>query len=93
MGQYETSSTYNTNDGSYQNSIKTTKKFLAKFSTTYEKCGLLIPDFFQNQFEETRQFPENHPIHRLNNILKRVYNSDFSVFSQIKDILHFFKEK
>ena len=93
MGQYETSSTYDTNDGSYQNSIETAKKFLAKFSTTYEKCGLLIPDFYLNQFEETMQFPENHPIRGLNIILKRVYNSNFSAFSQIKDILQFFKEK
>ena len=93
MGQYETSSIYDTNDGSYQNSIETVKKFLVKFSTTYKKCGLLIPDSYLNQFEETMQFPENHPIRRLNIILKRVYNSNFSAFSQIKDILHFFKEK
>ncbi|MHA1486409.1 MAG: tRNA guanosine(15) transglycosylase TgtA [Promethearchaeota archaeon] len=93
MGQYETSSTYGKNDFSYQNSIETAKKFLDKFSTTYEKCGLLIPDFYLNQFGETMQFPENHPIRGLNVILKRVYSSNFSVFSQIKDILHFFKEK
>jgi len=92
MGQYETSSTYGTNDASYQNSIETVKKFLGKFSTTYEKCGLLIPDFFLNQFKETMQFPENHPIHGLNIILKRVFKTNFSTFSQIKDILHFFKE-
>jgi predicted RNA-binding protein len=92
MGQYETSSTYGTNDASYQNSIETVKKFLGKFSTTYEKCGLLIPDFFLNQFKETMQFPENHPIHGLNIILKRVFKTNFSAFSQIKDILHFFKE-
>jgi hypothetical protein len=39
------------------------------------------------------QFSENHPIRGLNIILKRVYNSNFSTFNQIKDILHFFKEK
>ncbi|GAH76554.1 unnamed protein product, partial [marine sediment metagenome] len=47
-----------------------------KFSTTYEKCGLLIPDFFLNQFKETMQFPENHPIHELNIILKRVFKTN-----------------
>jgi len=93
MGQYETSSNYDTNDGSFQNSIETAKKFLDKFSTNYEKCGLLIPDFYLNQFGETIQFPENHPIHRLIIILKRVFNSNFSTFNQIKEILHFFKEK
>jgi len=92
MGQYETSSTYDTNDASYQNSIETVEKFLGKFSTTYKKCGLLIPDFFLNQFKETMQFSENHPIHGLNIILKRVYKSNFSVFNQIKEILYFFKE-
>ncbi len=92
MGQYETSPTYGTNDGSYQNSIVTAEKFVDKFSATYEKCGLLIPDFYLNQFEESIQFPENHLIHGLNIILKKAYNSNFSVFSQIKDILHFFKE-
>ena len=93
MGQYETSSTYDTNDLSYQNSIEIAKKFLDKLSSFYEKCGLLIPDFYLNQFGEIMQFPENHPIRGLNMILKRVYNSNFSTFSQIKDILHFFKEK
>ena len=93
MGQYETSSTYGTNNLNYQNSIETAKKFLDKFSTTYEKCGLLIPDFYLNQFGETRQFPENHPFHRLIIILKSVFNSNFSTFNQIKEILHFFKEK
>jgi len=93
MGQYETSFTYGTNILNYQNSIETAKKFLDKFSTTYENCGLLIPDFYLNQFGETRQFPQNHPIHRLIIILKRVFNSKFSAFNQIKEILHFFKEK
>jgi len=93
MGQYETSSTYDTNIFNYQNSIETAKKFLDKFSTTYENCGLIIPDFYLNQFGETRQFPQNHPIHRLIIILKRVFNSKFSAFNQIKEILHFFKEK
>jgi len=93
MGQCETSSTYDTNDLSYQSSIETAKKFFDKFSTTYEKSGLLIPEFYLNQFEETRQFPESHPVRGLINILKRVYSSNFSAFSQIKDILHFFKEK
>ncbi len=93
LGQYEISSTYGTNDGSYQNSIKTAEKFVDKFSTIYEKCGLLIPDFYLNQFEESIQFPENHLIYGLKVILKRAYKSNFSVFNQIKDILHFFKEK
>jgi len=93
MGQYETSPTYGTNDGCYQNSIEKAEKYVNKFSTNYEKCGLLIPDFYLNQFEESLQFPENHLIHELNIILKRVYKSNFSVFNQIKDILHFFKEK
>jgi len=39
------------------------------------------------------QFPENHPIRGLNIILKREYKTNFSAFSQIKDILQFFKEK
>ncbi|MBY8988019.1 MAG: tRNA guanosine(15) transglycosylase TgtA [Candidatus Lokiarchaeota archaeon] len=92
MGQYETSATSSINNVFYQNSIVYSEKFLERFSSNYNKCALLIPDVFFNQFKELKEFPNTHPIFGLNNILNKIYGINFSEFRCISEIIHFFKE-
>ena len=89
MGQYETSDPSFISNNLYQNSIIYSKKFLDKFSESYNKCALLIPDKLLNQFNELKDFPNNHPIYGLKNVLTEILNSEEmkeSIFSSISHI-------
>jgi 7-cyano-7-deazaguanine tRNA-ribosyltransferase len=92
MGQYETSATSSINNIFYQNSIITSKKFFERFSNNYNKCAVLIPDAYFNQFKELIEFPNTHPIYGLINILNNIYGLKFSEFKDISEIIHFLKE-
>lgn len=92
MGQYESSATSSINNIFYQHSIINSEKLLKRNSNNYNKCALLIPDTFLNQFKELEEFPNTHPIYGLKNILNKIYGINFSEFNDISEILHFFKE-
>jgi 7-cyano-7-deazaguanine tRNA-ribosyltransferase len=92
MGQYETSDTFSVNDIFYQNSLINSEKYMEKFSNNYKKYALLIPDDFINQFKELIEFPNNHPIHDLSNILKKKYGKNFFKFKTINEITQFFRD-
>jgi 7-cyano-7-deazaguanine tRNA-ribosyltransferase len=92
MGQYETSAPSSINNILYQNSIIYSKKYVEKFSESYVKCALLIPDKALNQFNELKEFPDNHPISGLTNVLTEIYGTNFSEFKDISDIIQFFRE-
>ena len=92
MGQYETSAAFSINNIFYQNSIINSEKFLKRFSSIYNKCALLIPDTFINQFNELTDFPNNHPIYGLPNILIKIYGINFSKFREVSEIINFFRE-
>jgi 7-cyano-7-deazaguanine tRNA-ribosyltransferase len=92
MGQYETSATSAINNIFYQNSIINSEKFLKRFSNNYNKCALLIPDTIFNQFDELTEFPNNHPILGLINILVKIYGINFSEFREVSEIINFFRE-
>jgi 7-cyano-7-deazaguanine tRNA-ribosyltransferase len=92
MGQYETSATFSKNNIFYQNSIISSKKFFKRFSNNYNKCAILIPDAYFDQFNELIEFPNTHPIYGLMDILYNIYRTKFSEFKNISEIIHFFKE-
>jgi 7-cyano-7-deazaguanine tRNA-ribosyltransferase len=92
MGQYETSDTYSVNGIFYQNSLMNSEKFMEKFSNNYKKYALLIPENFINQFDELIEFPKNHPIYDLSDILKKKYGKNFSKFKTVNEITHFFRD-
>ncbi len=93
MGQYESCDSSSINDVFYQNSIKNSEAFLKINSNNYNKCVLLIPEFYLNQFNESTQFPNTHPINGLKSILNRIYESNSCVVKQIDDLFQFLKEE
>jgi hypothetical protein len=93
MGQHETSATSSINNIFYQNSIINSEKLLKRISSNYNKCALLIPDTYLNQFKELEKFPKTHPIYGLKNILAKIYGINFSEFNDISEIIQFFKDE
>ena len=90
MGQSESISSYNENDLIYNKSLKRSTLFLNLFSKNYEKCGILIPEQFLNQFGEIEPFPKNNPIYQLEKVLQKFTKLNYSVFKDLDSILEFF---
>jgi len=93
MGQYESINVIKNYDLLYNESIKKAKIFINHFSKFYEKCGVLIPKNYINQFGENTDFPKNNPIHGLDLILNSKFKSNYLKSDNITEILQFFREE
>jgi len=91
MGQYESITSSGKDDWIYRNSLKKTEIFINLFSNYYEKCGVLIPNKIVNQFGEEVDFSANNPIHGLSHILNSKFDSSFSIFNNLEDLIYYFK--
>ena len=89
LGQNEAVRVEEENDILYKNSIKKAEVFLDHFLKFYEKCALLIPENFLNQFGELTEFPSNSPIHGLHTILNSKFNSKFIISNNLTEIFEF----
>jgi 7-cyano-7-deazaguanine tRNA-ribosyltransferase len=87
LGQYETIIPSNRFDSIYNSALRTTKTFLTKYSNNYEKCYILIPETFINEFDEICQFPKTHPINRLTSIFNKIKQLEFTVFNNIDELI------
>jgi hypothetical protein len=92
MGQNESIAALNENDPIYEKSLIRARNFLEKYSKLYEKCGILIPKTFSNQFGETEKFPQSNPIHGLNNEFLSKLKLKHLRADNIKKLIYFFKE-
>ena len=92
MGQYEISATFIIKSDMYHNSLKNSENYIDKFFNYYQKCAFLIPDDFINQFKEFEEFPKNHPIYDLFELLNEKYENYFSKFRTVAEITRFFRE-
>ncbi len=90
--QFESVKSSGKNDLLFKNSIKKSKIFLEQNYKYYNKCGVLIPESFFNQFNEIVKFNQNNPIYGLRKTLESKYNQDFSIFNNLEDLLQFFIE-
>lgn len=90
MGQSESISPQNENDLIYNKSIKRSMLYLNLFSKNYEKCGILIPEDFLNQFGEVEAFPKKNPIYQLEKVLQKSTNLNYFVCKDLDSILKFF---
>jgi hypothetical protein len=91
LSQFESIKSIEEGDYLYQNSVRKASKFLKANIQYYEKCGVLIPDFFLNQFNETTMFSPNNPIHKIYSLLQGKYASKISKFSNLLDLLQYFR--
>jgi len=91
MGQTESITYTEENDLLSRESLRKSEKYLKFFSTHYEKCGILIPNKFTNQFGEIVDFSVSDPIHGLKLILETNNYLKFSVSNNLNDLLQYFK--
>ena len=91
MGQYEAIGITEIKDNLYENCLLKTEIYLKSFSKSYKKFGILIPEFYINQYQENIKYYEDHPIRGLEILFKDKYYLDFSISNNIEDILLFFK--
>lgn len=91
MGQYEAIGIAEIKNNLYENCLLKAEIYLKSFTKSYKKFGILIPEFFINQYQEKIKFYEDHPIYGLDNLFKNKDNLHFSVSNNIEDLLLFFK--
>ncbi|MFX1408730.1 MAG: tRNA guanosine(15) transglycosylase TgtA [Promethearchaeota archaeon] len=90
MGQYESILSSGINDLIHSNSIHKVERFFDKNYKYYNKCAVLIPENYINQFNEVINFPEDNIIYNLIPVLKSKFSENFSVFKNLKELLVFF---
>jgi 7-cyano-7-deazaguanine tRNA-ribosyltransferase len=90
LGQNEAIKVEEDDDILYKNSIRKAGIYLDHFSKFYEKCALLIPKDFLNQFGELTEFQSNSPIHGLYNLLNSKFKSKFIISNNLTEIFQFF---
>ncbi|MFX1365144.1 MAG: tRNA guanosine(15) transglycosylase TgtA [Promethearchaeota archaeon] len=93
LGQFESITILDENDDLYKNSIKKSSHFINQFYQNYIKCGVLIPENYINQFNETVEFCLINSIRGLDPVLKSKFQSNYSGFTDLTDLLQFFKDE
>ncbi len=91
MGQFESIKSLYKEDLLNQNSINKALEFFSHHLNHYEKCGILIPKAYVNQFNESVDFSVNNTVHNLNQILKSKYKTKISAFDNLTDIFNYFE--
>ncbi|MFW9901817.1 MAG: tRNA guanosine(15) transglycosylase TgtA [Candidatus Thorarchaeota archaeon] len=92
VGQFESIKAIDENDELYENSVKKSSAFINQFYQKYDKCGVLIPETYLNEFNELVEFNTMNPIRGLDSILKSKFQTNYSVFKNIEDLLQFFRK-
>ncbi len=92
MGQFESITATEENHQLYVNSIEKSSNFINQNYKEYKKCGVLIPDKYLNQFNEVVEFNDVNPIHGLKPILRSKFQLNFSVFTNLNELLEFFRD-
>lgn len=90
MGQYESIRSSGINDLIHSNSLRKVEQFFDKNYKHYNKCAVLIPENYINQFNESVNFPKDNIIYSLIPILNSKFRDNFSVFKDLEDLLVFF---
>ncbi|MEE9377855.1 MAG: tRNA guanosine(15) transglycosylase TgtA [Candidatus Lokiarchaeia archaeon] len=93
MGQFESITASEEHDELYESSVKKSNAFIIQNHKKYDKCGVLIPEKYINQFNEVVEFDAVNPIRGLEPILKSKFQSKCSVFSSLNDLLQFFRDE
>lgn len=93
MGQFESIIASEKHDELYESSVKKSNAFIKQNYKKYDKCGVLIPEKYINQFNEVVEFNAVNPIHGLEPILKSKFQSNYSVFPNLNDLIQFFRDE
>lgn len=91
FGQTVTIAFPDESDKLYKSSIEKSLIFFNSFAKNYQKCGILTPKFFYNEFHDKIEFP-SHPINILGHYLKSFFPNNLIESSSLEKILGFLIE-
>jgi predicted RNA-binding protein len=93
MGQYESIDILEIDDMVNKTMIRKILNFFKIHGQHYDKCGILSPVNYINQFNEIIEFSKDALIKRIVDLLKFKFNLNVSAFKEIFQILQFFKNE
>ncbi|MFX1377790.1 MAG: tRNA guanosine(15) transglycosylase TgtA [Promethearchaeota archaeon] len=91
MGQYESIDLSNENDIIYQNFMQKVDLFFKNYFQYYSKCGIIIPEEFVNQFNETVHFSKKNLLNNIVDKFKSKYKLEITISNEVDSLLNFFK--
>lgn len=91
MGQHECIEFSSRNEIIYQNLVRKTELFFDLYGHYYSKCGILIPEKYINQFNETVEFSKRDLLINLVEKLKLKFKLKIAHFKDITPLIRFFK--
>jgi 7-cyano-7-deazaguanine tRNA-ribosyltransferase len=91
MGQYESIDSLGINNKLYRNIEQKFETFFKIYGQHYNKCGVLIPEKFINQFNEETDYTKKEIITSLFEKIRLNFTLNISVFNDVPDVLEFFK--
>jgi len=93
MGQHESINIIESDDMVNKTMIQKILNFFEGSGQHYDKCGILSPVNYINQFNEIVEFPINTVIKKIVDLLKSKFNLNVSAFKEISHLLQFFKNE
>jgi len=93
LGQYESIDILEGNTKLYGNLKQKLKMFFDLYGQNYNKCGVLIPEKYINQFNEETIYLKKKTIINLFNDLTTEISMAIPVFNNMPELLEFFKDE
>ncbi len=75
----------------YKKSVRDSVDFFKNYAKFYQKCGILVPKSYYNQFNEKKEFI-SHPIEDLKPYLENNFHNNLIESDSLEEILIFFIE-
>jgi 7-cyano-7-deazaguanine tRNA-ribosyltransferase len=92
MGQFESINQLQTNDIIYQKLAQRIENFFKSHGKHYEKCAILTPDQYINQFNEETEYSKKNVIVNIFDELKSKITLNFSIFKDLPGVMQFFQD-
>lgn len=90
MGQYESIDILEDNNKHYKNLEQKLKTFFELYGQHYNKCGVLVPERYINQFDEETNYSKRDIIIRLLEKLRLELSIKISIFNELSVLLESF---
>ena len=89
MGQFESIDFDTSCNNSY---LEKVDEFFKCFGDIYQKCAILVPDYYHDQYQQEQPYLQNFTLNSLKLLLEPLYKSNIKCFKNINSIIAFFNE-
>ncbi|TFG10183.1 MAG: tRNA-guanine transglycosylase, partial [Promethearchaeota archaeon] len=90
LAQYERSNLM-TSKHAQEHCLKMISPFFKSHGKSYNKCAIIVPEEYTNQFDEVVKFTEDHPINEIKSYIEKETKINCTQFKHIQEIFEFFK--